>query len=402
MKLSRIFGSRNDCALALAKQSNSSTPDSTRTISRTDASRMSDEEKGCPPILSNSPPTLATAIGPLFVENEITYPEGGRDAWLVVLGASCGLTASLGTCNTCGVFSAVVSRTILLENSLSTLGWLFPTYAFVNWFGGVLVGPTFDAMGPCALITAGTVCTTADIFTLSVSTEFYQILLSFSILTGIGPSLLLTPFMGCVAHWFMERRGIASGVAFIRGGFGGVLFSLMIQSLLPRVGWARVPSHKGASTSWRDTPPNPMIFVDGTGAMAATTAGVLLTDLAYFIPVTYVPSYYIARQHLSDAEALTGSASFAHQLLAIINATSCVGRAVAGHSADRFGRYNSMSVSLFFCIASVLVFWLPDILVPALPNEALLVIFVALFSFVSGSNVSSTPICPGQLCETQE
>ncbi|KAK5011094.1 hypothetical protein LTR28_005784 [Elasticomyces elasticus] len=333
MKLSRIFGSRNDCALALAKQSNSSTPDSTRTISRTDASRMSDEEKGCPPILSNSPPTLATAIGPLFVENEITYPEGGRDAWLVVLGASCGLTASLGTCNTCGVFSAVVSRTILLENSLSTLGWLFPTYAFVNWFGGVLVGPTFDAMGPCALITAGTVCTTADIFTLSVST---------------------------------------------------------------------VPSHKGASTSWRDTPPNPMIFVDGTGAMAATTAGVLLTDLAYFIPVTYVPSYYIARQHLSDAEALTGSASFAHQLLAIINATSCVGRAVAGHSADRFGRYNSMSVSLFFCIASVLVFWLPDILVPALPNEALLVIFVALFSFVSGSNVSSTPICPGQLCETQE
>lgn len=37
-----------------------------------------------------------------------------------------------------------------------------------------------------------------------------------------------------------------------------------------------------------------------------------------------------------------------------------------------------------------------------LSNDALLVVFVLLFGFVSGSNVSLTPICLGQLCETQE
>lgn len=43
--------------------------------------------------------------------------------------------------------------------------------------------------------------------------------------------------MGCVAHRFMERRGLATSIAFIGAGFGGVLFPLMIQSLLPQVGW---------------------------------------------------------------------------------------------------------------------------------------------------------------------
>ena len=243
---------------------------------------------------------------------------------------------------------------------------------------------------------------------------------------GIGSSLLITPSMGCVAHWFMKRRGLASGIAFIGGGFGGVLFPLMIQSLLPKIGWgwsirvlgfvilvlcaisaafcrSRIPPRKGAATTWRETLPDPRILLDGTGAMAATSVGVLLIDLAYFIPITYVPSYYIDRQRLSHEEGITGSsAAFAYQLIAISNAASCVGRFVAGDLADRFGRYNTLIVSLFLCTISVLCFWLPDILAPNLDNYALLVVFILLFGFASGSNVSLTPICLGQLCETRD
>ncbi|KAF5869447.1 putative riboflavin transporter mch5 protein [Botrytis fragariae] len=395
---------------------------------------FADETDSSPDIERPSVP-LPTAANSVPIDGEITYPEGGCDAWLVVLGAWCGLTASLGIYNTAGVFEVVISESILPGESSSTLGWIFSIYAFVNWICGVQIGPTFDAMGPRGLLIAGTICTLIGIFALSFCTEYYQIVLSFSILTGIGSSLLLTPSMGCVAHWFMERRGLASGIAFVGGGFGGVLFPLMIQSLLPQVGWewsirilgfvllvlcamnvtfcrSRVPPRKGATTTWRDTLPDPQIFMDGTGAMAITTTGVLhtnfkmlnysLTDLAYFIPITYMPSYYIDRQHLSQEEALTGSAAFAYRLLAILNAASCIGRCIAGDLADRFGRYNTMIVSLFLCTISVLCFWLPDVLLLNLSNDALLVIFVLLFGFVSGSNVSLTPICLGQLCETQE
>ncbi|KAF7946736.1 hypothetical protein EAE96_009721 [Botrytis aclada] len=377
------------------------------------------------PDIERSSASLSTADNLVPIDGEITYPEGGCDAWLVVLGAWCGLTASLGIYNTAGVFEVVVSKSILSGESSSSLGWIFSIYAFVNWICGVQIGPTFDAMGPRGFLIAGTICTLVGIFALSFCTEYYQIILSFSILTGIGSSLLLTPSMGCVAHWFKKRRGLASGTAFVGGDFGGVLFPLMIQSLLPQVGWewsirilgfvllvlcslnvtfcrSRVPPRKGTATTWRDTLPDPRIFMDGTGAMAITTAGVLLTDLAYFIPITYIPSYYIDRQHLSQGEALTGSAAFAYRLLAILNAASCIGQCVAGDLADRFGRYNTMIVSLFLCTISVLCFWLPDVLLLSLSNDALLVTFVLIFGFVSGSNVSLTPICLGQLCETQE
>jgi hypothetical protein len=104
------------------------------------------------------------------LDNEIFYPEGGRDAWLVVVGAWCGLTSSLGLYNTSGVFEVVISRVLLPDVSESSLGWIFSVYAFVNWVCGVQVGPTFDAMGPRALILAGMICTLIGIFTLRVST----------------------------------------------------------------------------------------------------------------------------------------------------------------------------------------------------------------------------------------
>lgn len=147
------------------------TPNSSNASSQTDVSHIQDEEKGHPPEQLESQPRLTTPVDPAQTHDEITYPEGGIEAWLVVLGAFCGLTASLGIYNTSGVFSAVVSQTILPEETPSTLAWLFSIYAFVNWICGVQIGPTFDSFGPRALITAGTVCTLVGIFSLSVSTS---------------------------------------------------------------------------------------------------------------------------------------------------------------------------------------------------------------------------------------
>ena len=131
---------------------------------------------------------------------------------------------------------------------------------------------------------------------------------SFSISSRTDSSVLITPSMGCVAYCFMNRRGLASGIAFLGGGFGGVRLPLVIQSILPQVGWgwsirvlglvllmlcamsmafcrSRVTPRKGAATTWQDTLPDPRSFMDGAGAMAATSAGDLFVDLAYFIPI---------------------------------------------------------------------------------------------------------------------
>ncbi|KAI0410814.1 major facilitator superfamily domain-containing protein [Xylaria grammica] len=337
-------------------------------------------------------PSLPSSRGIPLIENDITYPKGGLRAWLVVLGAWSGLAASLG-------------RELLPDKSPSTIGWIFGVYAFMTWFCGAQVGPTFDAKGPRGLLIAGSLCTLVGVFALSFSTEYYQFILAFSILAGGGASLLITPAMGSVAHWFFERRGLASGIAFTGGGAGGVLFPLMMQSLLPRLGWAwsvwilgfillilcsisvafcqsRVPPRNGPHTTWRDTLPDLRIFLDGTGAMSMTTAALFLVDLAYLVPMTYIPSYYLDRQGLPGDKTLSGDAAFAYQLLAITNGSSCFGRYVAGALGDRFGRYNTLIVSLFFCLASVTGFWLPDVLAPQFNSIALLILFTILFGFL--------------------
>lgn len=231
--------------------------------------------------------------------------------------------------------------------------------------------------------------------------------------------------MGAISHWFDVRRGMASGFVFTGSGFGGVLFPLMMQALLPQVGWAwstriigfvllflcivsvafcrsRLPPKKGAATSWRDMLPETRIFLDGTGAMAVTTAGLFFVEWAYFVPVTYVPSYYLARQGLLDTEAVSGSAAFAYQLLAILNAASCFGRYLPGYIGDKVGRYNTMIVSTLLCLVAVMGLWLPDALADSPPSVALIIVFVVLFGFASGANISLTPVCIGQLCDTQE
>ena len=145
-------------------------PSSEHNSSLRGASHIPDGEKGSSPHVEKSSPSLPIADDLALVDTEVTYPEGGRGAWLVVLGAFCGLTASLGVYNTAGVFQVVISQVILPEESPSTLGWIFSIYAFVFWVCGVQVGPTFDAMGPRALIIAGAICTLIGVFTLSVST----------------------------------------------------------------------------------------------------------------------------------------------------------------------------------------------------------------------------------------
>ena len=59
-----------------------------------------------------------------------------------------------------------------------------------------------------------------------------------------------------------------------------------------------------------------------------------------------------------------------------------------------------MIVSNLACLVLVMGLWLPDALANSPPNKALLIVFVVVFDFASGSNISLMPVCVGQLCES--
>ena len=73
----------------------------------------------------------------------------------------------------------------------------------------------------------------ASLMCLSVSTEYYQFLLSFGVLGGLSACCLFTPSVATIGHWFNKRQGLATGLACTAGGIGGILFSFITLYLAP-------------------------------------------------------------------------------------------------------------------------------------------------------------------------
>ena len=68
------------------------------------------------------------------------YPEGGRKAWLAVLGAWCALVPSAGFLNTLGALQAWTSSHQLKDYSESSIGWIYGAYGFFVYLAGAQTG----------------------------------------------------------------------------------------------------------------------------------------------------------------------------------------------------------------------------------------------------------------------
>lgn len=117
------------------------------------------------------------ATGASSASREETYPEGGLQAWLVVLGSWFAMFASLGLMNTLAIFQAYTLSHQLKGYSEGTVGWVFSVYTFLAFFCGVYIGPVFDKYGPKWLIIAGSVCTVAGVLLMSFCTGESPLLL---------------------------------------------------------------------------------------------------------------------------------------------------------------------------------------------------------------------------------
>lgn len=235
--------------------------------------------------------------------------------------------------------------------------------------------------------------------------EFYQFLLSFGVLGGVSASMLFTPSVSAIGHWFVRRRGLATGIACTAGGVGGVIFPLVILYLAPSMGFAwairsvglvcavfcalacclllkRLPPNKraGATISLRalsDT------------KYAVTTLAVFLVEFAVFIPYTYISSCAIYMG--MDAQQ-------AYLLNVLVNAGAIPGRALPGFAADRLGAFNVMCITAFVCSVFIFCLWLPA----GTANEVAITSFAVLFGFYSGAAISLTPVCVGQMCSAKD
>ncbi|KAJ9420962.1 major facilitator superfamily domain-containing protein [Fusarium oxysporum] len=250
-----------------------------------------------------------------------TYPEGGLQAWSV----------------------AYVLDNQLTEYSEGTVGWIFSIYTFLAFFCGVYIGPVFDKYGPRWLVIAGAAFTVGGMIFMSFATgKTLALCRRLCLLCGFGSSLLFTPSIAAVGHFFKARRGLATGVASTAGGLGGIIYPFMLTRLIEKIGYG-----------W-------------------ATRVIALICLGF-------------------------GKDFSYNLIPILNAGSVIGRLLPGYYADVIGPFNVSILAVILAIVACFCVWLP-----LGGTTAGVIIFTVLFGFSSGTSIAIAPVCIGRLCKTQE
>ncbi len=71
----------------------------------------------------------------------------------------------------------------------------------------------------------------------SLSSEYYQLILSQAICSPIGAGMVLYPSFSCVATWFRSRRALALGITASGSSLGGTVMPIMVSHLMEKIGF---------------------------------------------------------------------------------------------------------------------------------------------------------------------
>lgn len=165
------------------------------------------------------------------------FPDGGIEAWLVVLGGWCALFCSFGWINCIGIFQTYYQRNTLRNLSPSTISWISSMETFCMFAGGPVFGKLFDNYGPRWILLGGSIAHVFGLMMTSLSTEYYQFILTQGFVSPIGASAIFYAAMASVGTWFFHRRATAFGIMASGSSLGGVILPIMVDHLIPQVGY---------------------------------------------------------------------------------------------------------------------------------------------------------------------
>jgi MFS family permease len=140
-----------------------------------------------------------------------------------------------GFINSFGIFQTYY--TTFLGREPSDISWIGSIQVFLSFFVGAFIGRYIDSGHLQLVLSCGTVLVLIGIFTASLSTEYWQLILSQGICCGLGNGFLVTPAVSVTSTYFAKRRSLAIGIATCGSVTGGLVFSSMARQLLPTAGF---------------------------------------------------------------------------------------------------------------------------------------------------------------------
>ncbi|KAL8671883.1 MAG: hypothetical protein Q9168_003636 [Polycauliona sp. 1 TL-2023] len=162
-------------------------------------------------------------------------PDGGLHAWTQVLMAHLVVFNTWGYIISFGVFQPYYVTT--LGRSPSDISWIGSVQIFLLFFVGTVSGRSSDAGLFRPTFVLGSIFLLVGVFMTSLSTTYLQLFLAQGVCTGLGNGLIFCPALALLSTYFSSKRALAIGFGASGAATGGIVFPVIVQQLLPKVGF---------------------------------------------------------------------------------------------------------------------------------------------------------------------
>lgn len=245
------------------------------------------------------------------------------------------------------------------------------SYAFTGGLSiscALLVAPLatylIQILGTRFVLNVGVFFETLSLIGSSFATQKWHIFLSQGVCFGWGMGFLFVGSIGITSQWFLKRRSVAQGITAAGSGLGGLIYSLAVGAIIPRLG-----------LSWA------FRILGIIACIVNLVCANLLRDrnklvgsrlTAFHLPLLRRPEFLLflgwgVFSMLGYVALLFSIANFAlsvgltsHQgsiVSALMNLGQALGRPPVGMFSDRLGRINIATLLTFLCGLFCLVIW---------------------------------------------
>ncbi|KAE8152139.1 MFS transporter [Aspergillus avenaceus] len=246
------------------------------------------------------------------------------------------------------------------------------SYAFTGGLSiscALLVAPLathlIHVSGTRLVLNMGVFFETLSLIGSSFATQRWHIFLSQGVCFGWGMGFLFVGSVGIVPQWFQKRRSLAMGINAAGSGLGGLIWSLAVGTMIPRLGLSWAFRILGIVAC--------IVNLISANLLRDRNKAVGSRHKAFHLPLLKRPEFLLflawgVFSMLGYVALLFSVANFAlsvglspHQgsvVSALLNLGQGLGRPFVGMFSDTLGRINIATVLSFCCGLFCLVIWI--------------------------------------------
>jgi MFS transporter, OFA family, oxalate/formate antiporter len=328
-------------------------------------------------------------------------------------------------CNLAIAYGAQYSFGVLFPSMIAEFNWdrqslsgAFSLYAFIYTLLAFLLGRWADRFGPRIVLICGSICLGLGIALIGQINAPWHLYLIYGLLASWGMSAVYITSPPTIVKWFIEKRGLALGIAQSGHGVGTILIPLGTGLLISTFGWRQAclilglavfivlfgmslflidrPEKRGLLPDGRrnrasgKTPKadSEIFFREDTWSASEaihTQSFWVLTMICFctwlfiFFPLVHLVVFAMDIG-LSMKSALTA--------LSVLGGFSALGRLVMGSISDHIGRKTTLAINLG--VQAFSWFW-----IMSTNTSWMLVLFSALFGLSYGGVSAVWPAITG-------